>query len=149
VREFIRKPYIINNYMYANGLRVADYPLLQEEGLLTHATHTSVHKVTDKNRWEAGRELFRLSCTRCHTTNGVNGLRERLTAMYGPGPWDRDVVKAYLRSMHLTRRFMPPFPGTDREAGALADYLVSLHDEATALPGDQNAGVPRPPVTGE
>jgi hypothetical protein len=141
VREFIRKPYIIGDYMYANGIRVDDYPLLMEEGVLRHATYTSVHEVTEENRLEAGEEVFRLTCTRCHTATGVNAVPDRLSAMYGAGEWDRDTVKYYLLGMHTARPFMPPFPGTEVEAGALADYLIELRRTERPAIGAQDRGI--------
>ena len=42
LREFIRKPYVIGNYMYANGILVEEYPLYQQEGLLKNAPYSSV-----------------------------------------------------------------------------------------------------------
>jgi len=141
VREFIRKPYVIGDYMYANGLRVADYPLYKEEGVLRHATYTSVRRVTDDNGVEAGAEVFRLTCTRCHTATGINSITDRLDGLYGPGPWDRDTVKFYLLGMHTARPFMPPFPGTEREAGALADYLLDLRAVKRPVIGAQDEGV--------
>jgi mono/diheme cytochrome c family protein len=144
VREFIRKPYVIADYMYANGLRVADYPLLREEGLLRHATYTAVREVTDANRLAAGAEVFRLACTRCHTATGLNNVPDRLRTMYGAGAWDRDTVTAYLLGMHTARPFMPPFPGTEREAGALADYLLELRRSPRPQVGAQDGGLARP-----
>jgi hypothetical protein len=141
VREFIRKPYVIGDYMYANGLRVVDYPLFREEGVLRHAAYASVRSVTDDTRIEAGAEVFRLTCTRCHTATGVNSVVDRLRDMYGGGPWDRDMVKFYLLGMHSARPFMPPFPGTDREAGALADYLLELRTARQPIIGAQDGGV--------
>lgn len=141
VREFIRKPFVIGDYMYANGLRVADYPLYKEEGVLRHATYTSVRSVTDDNGVEAGAEVFRLTCTRCHTATGVNAVTDRLRGMYGNGDWDRDTVKYYLLGMHTARPFMPPFPGTEREAGALADYLLDLRSSRRPVIGAQDGGV--------
>jgi mono/diheme cytochrome c family protein len=143
VREFIRKPDIIEAYMYSNGLRASDYPLYAEEGLLAHASYASVSEVTDTNRLEAGREMFRLTCSRCHTTHGVNGVVEKLGAMYGWQEWDPATVRSYLGSMHNARPFMPPLPGTDAEKRALADYLVALRNDPAGLHGAQTHGVPR------
>ena len=44
---------------------------------------------------------------------------------------------------------MPPFPGTDREAGALADYLVDLREHRRPVPGAQEVGVQVPTEPGE
>jgi hypothetical protein len=43
--------------------------------------------------------------------------------------------------MHTARPYMPPFPGTDREAGVLADYLVDLREHRRPIPGAQEVGV--------
>ncbi len=145
VREFIRKPFVIGTYMYANGIRADAVPLLQEEGVLAHAAYVSSRTITPANREEAGRELFLICCTRCHTTSGVNSVLVKLTNLYGAGPWDRDVVKGYLRTMHTVRPYMPPFPGTEEEAGAVADYLLALRRMPAELNGAQTAGVRVPP----
>ncbi len=140
VREFIRKPDVIAGYLYANGLRHADYPLLREEGLLRHATYTAARGITDDSRLIAGREMFRLACSRCHTTNGMNGVVAKLTNLYGPGPWEQATIEAYLTGMQNTRPFMPPLPGTGAERSALAAWLISLRATPARLDGAQTAG---------
>jgi mono/diheme cytochrome c family protein len=140
VREFVRKPHVIASYMYANGIRAADYPLLQEEGLLRHAAYVAVREIGPENRVAAGREVFRLACTRCHTTAANNGVRQKLDRMYGGREWDETMVAGYLAGMHNARPFMPPLPGTPEEREALAAYLVSLRAGVGPLPGVQTAG---------
>lgn len=148
VREFIRKPFVVGTYMYANGIRADLLPLLHEDGVLAHATYVSSRTITPANREEAGRELFLICCTRCHTTSGVNSVITRLTGLYGSGPWNRDAITGYLRTMHTVRPYMPPFPGTEEEAGAVADYLVALRRMPAELDGAQTAGVRVPPDGG-
>ena len=142
VREFIRKPDVIEAYMYSNALRAGDYPMYAEDGLLRHASYSPVREVTDFNRLEAGREMFRLSCSRCHTTHGVNGVVRKFGDMYGWKDWDPAVLDSYLSSMHNTRPFMPPLAGTDDERAALVDYLIALRDDPAGLHGAQTAGAP-------
>lgn len=147
VREFVRKPYAIAGYLYSNGMRKDDYALLQRDGLLTHATYTSVRKITRENEIEAGREVFTLACTRCHTVDGINGVRGVLTRMYGEEQWDRSTIASYVGSMHNARAFMPPFPGNNTEKEALAAYLVWLQKNRETIEGAQITGVtvlPRP-----
>lgn len=133
VREFIRKPYVIQNYMYSNGIRVADYPLLKEEGILTHATYTMTPVITMDNRLLAGEEVFRLACTRCHTDVGILAVRKRLVGLYGnEAPWEQQTVASYIRGMHNARPFMPPFPGTEAELDALVLYLRTLQEGVKA-----------------
>lgn len=144
VREFVRKPAVIENYMYANGIEIAKYPLLREEGVLAHATYCSSRTVTPENALEAGRDMFTITCSRCHTTSGVNGVTKKLRAMYGNEPWNKEIVFNYVRTMHNVRTFMPPAPGTDAELNALAAYLVSLQSNPVSVGGAQNEGVRLP-----
>ncbi|CAM2064517.1 Cytochrome c [Sulfidibacter corallicola] len=140
VREFIRKPYAIGEYLYSNGIRVEDYPLFRKDGLLKHATYATVREITPENRVRAGKEVFMLACTRCHTVNGVNSIAGNLRGMYGDAEWDPNLVAQYVDIMHHTRGYMPPFPGNDAEREALAHYLVFLQKNGDTLPGAQNDG---------
>lgn len=140
VREFIRKPDVIQGYMHANALRPVDYPLYAEDGLLAHAVYTPVREVTEDNRLAAGREMFRLTCSRCHTTHGVNSVVQKFGAMYGWQEWDPQIMRLYLGSMHNTRPFMPPVPGTADEHAALVDYVIALRRDPAGLHGAQTAG---------
>lgn len=142
VREFIRKPDVIESYMYSNGLRAADYPMYREDGLLVHAAYAPMAEVTDENRAEAGQEMFRIACSRCHTTGGVNSVVEKLETMYGEGAtWVPEDLDLYLKGMHNARPFMPPLPGNDAERGALVEYLIDLRTQPDGLHGAQSRGV--------
>jgi hypothetical protein len=145
VREFIRKPYAIAGYLYSNGVRKDDYPLLQRDGMLAHATYTRVREVRSDNEVDAGREVFLLACTRCHTTDGVNGIRDVLRGMYGDEPWNADTIAGYVGIMHNARPFMPPFPGSEAEKRALGAYLAHLQQHREPLDGAQDTGVSSPP----
>lgn len=146
VREFVRKPWAIPDYLYSNGFRRDDYAMLQRDGILAHATYTRVRTITSDNEVEAGKEIFTLACTRCHTVDGVNGIRGILAGMYGDEPWLRDGLASYIGSMHSARPFMPPFPGNDREREALAAYLVHLQAHRDVIEGAQVTGVVSPPL---
>jgi len=150
VREFIRKPYIIGQYMYANGLRVDDYPLLQRDGMLAHSTYSypfseaerqSLAEGANLKTLQDGKDVFVIACTRCHTTNGVNSIIGHFERMYGDQPWTPDLTVSYLENMHAAQPFMPPFPGNAQELQALAEYLQHLQTSRAALPGAQQAGI--------
>jgi mono/diheme cytochrome c family protein len=146
VREFVRKPYAIAGYLYANGMRVEDYPLLQRDGLLATATYTRVRDIDPDDPVPAGREVFTLACTRCHTTDGVNGVRAALARLYPAQRWEAAQIDRYLGAMHLARPFMPPFPGSAAERTALSHYLAHLQRHPELLEGAQDAGATyRPP----
>ena len=138
-REFLRKPYIIYQYMYANRFRVDDYPLLTHEGILPYSTYAAVRQVTPDNQLLAGSEVFRLACATCHTVDGVNGIRAKLSALYLNAPWQVDAIKGYIEHLHDVKAYMPPFPGNEAEAGALARYLVSLQSAVPPATADLQA----------
>lgn len=135
-REFVRKPYIIGGYMYANGLRVEDYPLYQAEGLLKHHAFASVRTITAENRLQAGHEVFQIACATCHTTNpsGLNNVHAKFRAMLGDGPWKESGVAQIIGSMHGSRAYMPEFPGIPAERNALAAWIVDLHRQQSPPP---------------
>lgn len=72
-----------------------------------------------------------LTCSRCHTVNGVNGVTAKLTNMLGRNPWTTERLSNFIAGMHLTRTYMPPFPGSPAEAEALAIYLQTLQPAST------------------
>ncbi len=144
VREFVRKPYIIGEYMYSNLIRQEDYPLLQRDGVLKHAVYSSTATVTSANMVEAGKNVFMLTCSRCHTSAaGINSITQVFDRMYGKSgkPFDPDAMKAYIPGMHNARTYMPPFPGNEREIEALVAYILHLQQTGETLEGAQSAGV--------
>lgn len=145
-REFMRKPWIIGDYMYSNGVLESELAFLQSEGILKHATYVAYREVTPENQVQAGQDVFMISCSRCHGTHGINGVIEKFADMYGPGPWDDDGMFLFMKSMHQSRTFMPPFPGTDDEARALVAYIQSIRESGERLQGAQTAGIRLPAV---
>jgi hypothetical protein len=142
VREFIRKPYVIGGYMYSNLLREEDYPLYKKDGILKYATYTRITEITEENKLEAGRDVFMNTCSRCHTTQGVNSIVFVFERIYGRGkPFDEVNIAGYIPGMHNGRTFMPPFPGNTLEAEALAAYIKHLQQTGETLEGAQITGV--------
>lgn len=126
VREFIRKPYIIYNYMYANGIRVTDVPYLNKVGILKHATFIDEDKrflKDDKsNLIDVGHSVFQVQCRACHTERGVNSIAS-LTA-----GWTKDAIETRIANLRSGNTlFMPPFVGSLEERTALASYIESLN----------------------
>ncbi len=142
IREGARRPYVLNQVMYSNGILKKDVARLNKEGFLKHAKWTTekpIGKITEKNRIEAGRVLFDKQCYACHTVNGFNNdIVSRTRSLSYRG------MIAYLKKMHQTRPFMPPFVGTEVERDALAAYIVvGLHGKSIPVdpkPSDTNKG---------
>ncbi|WP_439553708.1 c-type cytochrome [Flavobacterium macrobrachii] len=143
VREFIRKPYVIGQYMYSNLLLEDDYVVYKQDGVLKHATYTTVNEITDDNKIEAGKNVFIIACSRCHTAQGVNSIIDVFDRMYGSTgkPLDVASMTAYMPNMHTARNFMPEFPGNEKEAEALAMYIKYLQQTGDVLEGAQEEGI--------
>jgi cytochrome bd-type quinol oxidase subunit 1/mono/diheme cytochrome c family protein len=132
VREFVRKPYIIYGYMYANGVRVQDVPLLNKEGYLKNAAFVpeEYRNPTTSSpleiRIKSGQYLYQMQCRYCHTIDGINAMKERVKGM------DEAAILHRLRSLNSPATpFMPPFTGTEDEIKALATYLATLNAPQT------------------
>ena len=99
-------------------------------------------KITPENKIEAGRNVFAIACSRCHTAQGVNSVVYVFERMYGVGkPLDINSMASYIPNMHNGRTYMPPFPGTQEESEALAAYIRNIQDTGDVLEGAQSEGV--------
>ncbi len=123
VREAIRKPYIIYDYMYANSIRVENTPTIQAQGALASSKWAKVSAVTPENRIEAGKEVFRLLCSSCHTVDGYNAIRPFIKG------WPEDYIREQLAQLNVLASVMPPFQGNAAERDALAGWLATLGDQ--------------------
>ena len=143
VREAVRKPYVIVNYLYANSLYSTSIPgdggytvdKIGDVGVLKSARWVANRELTGGNQVAAGREVFRVECESCHTETGYRGLRQYIVLRQ----WDQGKIRAMLGSLYLMHNgVMPPFAGTDAERDALAAYLATLQsgDAAAAGPAD-------------
>ncbi len=115
-RESLRKPYILTGYMYGNGAEVAETANYRRDGFLPQITFRT---------GDDGADLFRHACRSCHTLDGYKALRPALAGA------DRAYILALIQGAHLLRGNMPPFLGTPREAGLIADHLYQRTDHRT------------------
>ena len=132
VREAIRKPYVIGNYLYANSLYSTgtsgdagfNVDAVSQVGVLQSAHWVETRQITSDNKAEAGREIFVLECSSCHTPDNYRGLSQFLTRRN----WTHDRTSAIISALDLLHNgVMPPFAGTDAERDALATYLDTVH----------------------
>lgn len=138
LREGVRKPYLIHDYMFSNGLRVAEIAAVNEGGALPRTRWAAYPPAADDDEVAAGRQLFRAQCRPCHTLDGYLGIRKLL-------PEDPDMTYSVLYTLWdmgeaftsaepgatvdksgLDYPFMPPFVGTEEELEALSGYLATL-----------------------
>jgi cytochrome c553 len=123
VREAVRKPYIIYDYMYSNSILVEDSARIKREGVLANSKWAAVETVTAENRQEAGEEVFKLLCSACHAKDGYNAVRPLVQ------DWPEDFIYQQLGQMDVLKPIMPPFLGNEEERAALAAWLASLDGE--------------------
>ncbi len=119
VREDIREPYLITDYLYINQIPVKQADAIREKGMLASSPWVSEKEITPANEAKAGEELFRMACSICHVPRkGFNALGPRLTGL------DHAFVTALVSKTDLMRAGMPPFVGKPEEAAAVARYLM-------------------------
>jgi len=131
VREAVRKPFVIANYMYDNSLYAT--ASAADGGFSVEAIDKA--GVLNTARWvrhcagiAAGREIFRVECQSCHTVDAYRGVRRLLVARQ----WDTTQLNAMLGSLDMMHNsVMPPFAGTDAERDALTAYLATLYQAQT------------------
>ncbi|BAU23512.1 cytochrome C [Caldimicrobium thiodismutans] len=135
IREGLRRPYIINYFMYGHQVVAKDLPaknikaeieIIQKEGLLPRLGYLpeSLRKITPENRLEVGRIIALHNCANCHafTQKGIRPLPALFGKLSPQSPEDIDAFLSALGSFP----YMPPFAGNDEERKVAAEYLFTL-----------------------
>lgn len=116
-REVARKPFVIGDYIYANGLRLADFSRIDAAGFAASA------KWMDRQPGDElgeGRQIFAIQCGACHSAHGYRAMAPRVHG------WDRAFAADVLQHLPLLRGTMAPFAGNASDRVAVATYLASL-----------------------
>jgi hypothetical protein len=118
VREGVRKPYTIREYLYSNSITEDEVARLRETGCTTHDPYPLRDIEQYPNAQVArGALVFRNLCSVCHTPTGSNGLTH-LT-----GTWTPTQLRLNISKLQRTKPFMPPFAGTPEEVEALVQWI--------------------------
>lgn len=144
-REMLRKPYVVGQHMYSNGIRRSEVERFNTEGYLASTMWTAstpyvrVAEATEPSLVD-GELMFRGQCMACHTVDGYRSMRQLLSGR------DRQAIDNILKVLYEAKddspykTFMPPLVGTERERVSLAMYLDHI-----ARGGDPHpAGAPEP-----
>ena len=121
-REIARKPYVINGYMFSNSIFASQAAKLNETGILNAANWNEIKRLSGDAR-NAGKEIFTLQCSACHSVGGIrNDIIPKTAEFTFLG------MNAQLNGQGKMLNYMPPFLGTDEEKKALSAYIVKgLH----------------------
>ncbi len=131
IREVARKPFVIREVMYSNGIRVDQVAGYQKTGFLAQNAWARAFAATKGDTDLAkGEAILRSQCLACHTRNGYRSLKA-LTA--GNSEEDNVALVQGLRELDPALNpyldFMPPFAGANQEAALVGKYLGSLKDK--------------------
>ncbi len=119
-RERARKPYVIRDYMYSNGILKSEVDKLNEKGVLSKVKWAN--PTNSKDPLVIGKAVFNAECIICHDPYHFNskplmdGIEDSVA---------EDISSDILDSLE-DNPLMPPFVGTDEEKAALAQYLEKL-----------------------
>ncbi|MEK7394999.1 MAG: cytochrome ubiquinol oxidase subunit I [Fibrobacterota bacterium] len=121
VREMLRKPYVVKDYLYSNSVRLADVERRNTEGYLKESPWNPDR--ADHLTIQTGKRMFQGQCLSCHTLDGYRSLRRLMKGR------DGKAIGNVLQMLHDNkpdspyRKFMPPLVGTPGEIEALRVYL--------------------------
>lgn len=121
VREAIRKPFIIYDYMYSNNVLESEKDLLNNKGVLSSAKWVSFDVKSEVDSMKIGETVFKLQCQSCHTVEGYNGIKILVKG------WQESFIDDQLKHLNQLKGFMPPFMGSELERNALAKWLYELN----------------------
>ena len=123
LRELVRKPWAINDYIYANDVRAEAIERYRETGMLKAAKFLVSE---DPDSAAYGQNIFAIQCARCHSIDGERAMRPRVRG------WDAGFASDMLAHLEVTRGTMPRFAGNEQDRAALGRYLASLNPALTS-----------------
>ena len=133
-REFVRGPYVLPGYMYANQVLLPEKAYFDQNGTLPNSYWFNAN-AAKADPAAQGLYLFGQNCSSCHTIGGINDIVRRAKGR------PEDGLYLIIGNTHTMVPFMAPFAGTDAERRVLASYLYKLSS------GQLNAGAPARFVT--
>jgi cytochrome d ubiquinol oxidase subunit I len=155
-REMLRKPFVIGQYMYSNGVRKSAVARINEQGYLKDSSWirqtgrefrgtpmrdsaavkrnlAALPTDSQAQNLARGEAMFRGQCLACHTRDAYRPMKRLLAAR------NREAIGSLLKILHdykddsPYRAFMPPLVGRPEEISALGDYLAVLSDQDTRV----------------
>lgn len=119
IREYARRPYIIYGYMYSTGIKVEEEEKLNSKGFLSYLKWSNLKEITEENKLEAGKIIFRFQCLICHSVGGFrNDIIKKTEGLTYLGI----VSQLYGQGKFLS--YMPKFIGNEKEREALAAFIA-------------------------
>lgn len=142
MRELLRKPYIVYNYLYSNGIHKDDIAHMEQTGFLPNTRWANALASAAQSDCDKGKVIFQYQCMACHTLDGYRSVRRLI------GDRDQDAIQQFLltlrnqdKSKNPYAGIMPPLAANDGEVKLLAEYLASLKPKDEAKIGLNNSSL--------
>jgi cytochrome bd ubiquinol oxidase subunit I len=130
-REMLRKPFVVGNFMYSNGVRRSEVEKFNTEGYLTQSIWApsevkNFYGDGERETVKRGELMFRGQCGACHTEAGYRAMKTLLKGR------DEKSIENIVATLHdykedsPYRKYMPPLVGKPEEIAALVKYLRTL-----------------------
>ncbi len=136
MRELLRKPYVVYNYVYSNGIRKEDVARLSDAGFLNAGVWSKACSSLSADDASKGEVMFRYQCMSCHTTDGYRSMKKLL------GERDEEAISGFLTMLKETTPeknqylgIMPPLVAKDSELKQLAAYLYTINHKPNTVVG--------------
>jgi mono/diheme cytochrome c family protein len=118
LREYLRKPWAVNQVVYANDLRASQIGTAQAAGVSGSALYLMT---SDTSSAAYGENLFQLQCASCHAVKGYRGMDRRTDG------WDAEFAADILQHLPAMHGTMPPYAGNEEDRKALGRYLAGMN----------------------
>jgi mono/diheme cytochrome c family protein len=114
MRESIRKPYVIYDYMYGNSAELAKADIYKNQGYLSQIAFRT---------GDDGADLFRHACRSCHTLDGYKPIKPSFDGT------DLGFITGMVLGTNAIKGNMPPFLGTEEDAELIAAHIWKQVDQ--------------------
>ena len=130
----LRKPYVIRDFMFSNGVTLkatTDLPLNRS--------------FTEQMRFKpegssVGEQMFIGQCMSCHTISGYRSLKKRLKGFDQAGIYNSILLTMQKPpAENRYHKVMPPVIGTPEELQALSEYLYKAVNEPAKVASSEAA----------
>ncbi len=132
-REGVRRPWIINQYMYGNQIIGTDLPAkgvksevekYNREGFISslYFRPDNIDLTEKADRLKAGRIIALHQCGNCHSLDHNAVLRPLPALLKGIAPESPEDIAGFLEVLG-DYPYMPPFAGNDDDRTAVSEYL--------------------------
>lgn len=135
-REMLRKPYVIRDFIFSNGItKEAITKLPLDRSFTEHMRF----KPADSS---LGEQMFIGQCMSCHTISGYRSLKKRLDGFTEDTIYNNLLlVMQKPPEENRYHKIMPPVIGTEEELKALSAYLYKAVNEPSKV-ADSEAAAP-------